>query len=148
MSLAKTTNENYKQAFKARDDLRVQVLRMLRAEIHGKEKEAKHEIPDVELVTIVRTMIKKRNEAAEAFRQGGATERADRELAEADFLATYLPPELDAEALSQLIAEAIDEVGAKGIKDMGAVMKAVMPKVAGRADGKTVNQKVRQALSY
>ena len=147
MSLAETITAHYKEAFKAREDLRVQVLRMLRAEIHGRAKEKKSDLADQEVVAIIRTMIKQRKEAAKAFKTGGAESKAAQETAEAEILAAYLPAGLSDAELNKLIAEAVSEVGAKGMADMGKVMKVVMLKAADRADGKTVNQKVRQALS-
>jgi len=147
MVLLKKIEEDYIVAFKARETLRVSVLRMLRAELKNREKEKRTALDEQEIVAAVRFMIKKRHEAADAFAQGNAREKAEQELAEIEFLKAYLPAEMDEAALDQLIAEAIEEVGARGINDLGNVMKAVMPKVAGRADGKTINQKVRQALS-
>ncbi len=147
MVLLKKIEEDYIVAFKAKETLRVSVLRMLRAELKNREKDKRTALDEQEIVGAVRFMIKKRQEAAEAFLQGGAREKADQELAEAEMLKAYLPAELDEAELDRLIAEAIEEAGARGPGDLGKVMKVVVPKVAGRADGKTVNQKVRQALS-
>ena len=90
---------------------------------------------------------KKRREAAEAFRSGGADDRAARELAEEEVLATYLPAQLSDDELSALVAEAVAASGASGPSGMGAVMKAVGPKVAGRAEGGRVAAAVRSALT-
>jgi len=139
--------EDYKKAFKAKDSLQVDVLRMLRAQIKNREIEKRGELDDQELIAVVRMSIKQRNEAAEAYQKAGDQQRANRELAEIDVLKTYLPPELDEAELDRLIHEAINETDAQGMGDLGKVMKSVMPKLAGRADGKTVNEKVRRALS-
>ncbi|HPM78469.1 MAG TPA: GatB/YqeY domain-containing protein [bacterium] len=147
MVLLKKIEEDYIVALKARETLRVSVLRMLRAELKNREKDKRTALDEQEIVGAVRFMIKKRQEAADAFRQGGAREKAEQELAENEILKAYLPAELDEAEQDRLIAEAIEEVGARGPGDLGKVMKIVVPKVAGRADGKTVNQKVRQALS-
>jgi len=148
MSLVAQIANDYKDAFKAKETLRVMVLRMLRAEIHNREKDKKAELTDAEVVGIVQSMIKKRREAAEAFLSGNATEKAEQERTEAGMLETYLPAPLDEAELDRLVYQAVEEAGAKGVADIGNVMKIVMPKVAGRADGKTINQKVRQALSH
>lgn len=145
MSLTAQIAADYVEAFKAGQALRTQVLRMLRAGIHVKEKDKKAELNDDEVVAIVQTMIKMRREAAEAYQSGNATDKAQLERAEAELLAAYLPAQLDDAQLDRLIAEAIEEAGAKGVSDLGNVMKVVMPKVTGRADGKVVNQKARQA---
>jgi uncharacterized protein YqeY len=147
MSLTEQITDDYKTAFKAKDELRVRVLRMLRAELKNKELDKNAALTDDEVLAVIRTAIKKRHEAAEAFLAGGAVARADEEKAESAILAAYLPPELDEAAIERLIAEAITETGARTPADLGKVMKALMPKVAGRADGKIVNQKVRQALT-
>ena len=148
MNLKQQINNDYLTAYKAGEQLRVSVLRMLRAELKNKELDSGQEPNDAEVVAIIRSMIKKRNEAAEAFAAGGRQEKADGEIAEIAILAAYLPPELSENQVDKLIAEAIEEVGAKGPGDIGKVMKAVMTKIAGRADGKLINQKVRQALSH
>ncbi len=148
MNLKQQINNDYLTAYKAGEQLRVSVLRMLRAELKNKELDSGQEPNEAEVVAIIRSMIKKRNEAAEAFAAGGRQEKADGEIAEIAILAAYLPPELSENQVDKLIAEAIEEVGAKGPGDIGKVMKAVMTKIAGRADGKLINQKVRQALSH
>lgn len=148
MSLRQQIDSDYLTAYKGGEQLRISVLRMLRAELKNKELESSQELTENDILGIIRSMIKKRNEAAEAFAAGGRQEKADGEIAEIAILAAYLPPELGESQVEKLIAEAIEEVGAKGPGDMGKVMKAVMTKIAGRADGKMINQKVRQALSH
>jgi uncharacterized protein YqeY len=136
-------------SIRARDELRTGALRMVLAAIGTEEvagKQARALSADEELKVVAREA-KKRREAAEAFRAGGAADRADRELAEEQVLADYLPVQLSDEELSALVAEAIAETGASGPQAMGAVMKAVGPKVAGRAEGGRVAAAVRAALS-
>ena len=136
-------------SMKARDELRTATLRMVLTAIGNEEvagKAARELSTDEELKVVAREA-KKRREAAEAFRTGGALERAERELAEEQVLADYLPQQLSDEELSALVAQAVAEAGASGPQAMGAVMKAVGPKVAGRAEGGRVAAAVRAALS-
>jgi len=136
-------------SMKARDELRTATLRMVLTAIGNEEvagKAARSLSSDEELKVLAREA-KKRREAAEAFRSGGATERAEREVAEEEVLSAYLPTQLSDQELSGLVAEAVAEAGASGPQGMGAVMKAVGPKVAGRAEGGRVAAAVRAALA-
>jgi uncharacterized protein YqeY len=136
-------------SMKARDELRTSTLRMVLTAIGNEEvagKAARSLSADEELKVVAREA-KKRREAAEAFRSGGAADRADRELAEEQVLADYLPQQLSDEELNALVTEAVAESGASGPQAMGAVMKVVGPKVAGRAEGGRVAAAVRAALA-
>lgn len=134
---------------KARDELRTATLRMVLTAIGMEEvagKAARTLTADEELKVLGREA-KKRREAAEAFRAGGAEDRAQRELDEEQVLTTYLPAQLSDEELASLVAEAVRESGASGPQAMGTVMKAVGPKVAGKAEGGRVAAAVRAALA-
>jgi uncharacterized protein YqeY len=136
-------------SMKARDELRTSTLRMVLTAIGNEEvagKTARSLSTDEELKVVAREA-KKRREAAEAFRSGSADERAERELAEERVLADYLPQQLSDEELNALVAQAVAESGASGPQAMGAVMKVVGPKVAGRAEGGRVAAAVRAALA-
>lgn len=136
-------------SMKARDELRTSTLRMVLTAIGTEEvagKAARSLSTDEELKVLAREA-KKRREAAEAFRSGGAAERAERELAEEQVLSGYLPAQLSDDDLSALVAQAVQESGAGGPQAMGAVMKVVGPKVAGRAEGGRVAAAVRAALA-
>lgn len=136
-------------SMKARDELRTATLRMVLTAIGMEEvagKEARTLTADEELKVLGREA-KKRREAAEAFRAGGAEDRAQRELDEEQVLTTYLPAQLSDEELASLVAEAVRESGASGPQAMGTVMKAVGPKVAGKAEGGRVAAAVRAALA-
>lgn len=136
-------------SMKARDELRTSTLRMVLTAIGNEEvagKSARTLSADEELKVLAREA-KKRREAAEAFRSGGADDRAARELAEERVLDGYLPRQLSDQELTALVAEALAESGARGPQAMGAVMKAVGPKVAGRAEGGRVAAAVRAALA-
>jgi uncharacterized protein YqeY len=136
-------------SMKARDELRTATLRMVLTAIGNEEvagKSARSLSGEEELKVLAREA-KKRREAAEAFRSGGAEDRAARELAEEQVLADYLPQQLSDEELTALVAQAVAESGASGPQAMGAVMKVVGPKVAGRAEGGRVAAAVRAALA-
>jgi uncharacterized protein YqeY len=136
-------------SMKARDELRTSTLRMVLTAIGTEEvagKAARSLSTDEELKVLAREA-KKRREAAEAFRSGGAAERAERELAEEQVLSGYLPAQLSDDDLSALVAQAVQESGAGGPQAMGAIMKVVGPKVAGRAEGGRVAAAVRAALA-
>ena len=148
-SLKDTLQTDLHTAMKARDELRTATLRMVLTAIGTEEVAGKsaRTLSDDEVLKVLGREAKKRREAAEAFRSGGAAERADRELAEEQVLGDYLPQQLSDEELSALVAEALAESGASGPQAMGAVMKVVGPKVAGRAEGGRVAAAVRAALA-
>ncbi len=136
-------------SMKARDELRTATLRMALAAIGTEEVAGKaaRSLSAQEELTVLAREAKKRREAAEAFRTGGATERAAREVAEEAVLATYLPAQLSDGELAELVAQAITETGASGPQAIGTVMKVVRPRVAGRAEGGRVAAAVRARLS-
>lgn len=135
-----------KTAMKARDELRLQVLRMLKSDIKYRKIDAGHDLSDDEVIAVLSTAAKKRNEAAEGFRLGGRQDLVEKELAEYDIIKQYLPEQLTQDELIKLIDKAIAETKATTAKDFGLVMKAVMPELRGRADGKVVNAAVKARL--
>jgi len=135
-------------AMKARDGLRTATLRMALAAVSAEEvsgKEAR-ELSDDEVQAVLRREAKKRREAADAFAEAGRTQQADRERAEGDVLAGYLPAQMEDADLAALVADVITQTGANGMKDMGKVMGAANKAVAGRADGSRVAAEVRRQL--
>jgi uncharacterized protein YqeY len=135
-------------AMKAQDELTRATLRMVLTAIGNEEVAgaSARALADDEELKIVAREAKKRREAAEAFHSGGAQDRAARELAEEAVIAAYLPQQLSDDELTALVAEAVAETGASGPQGMGQVMKAVGPKIAGRAEGARVAAAVRAAL--
>jgi uncharacterized protein YqeY len=135
-------------SMKARDGLRTATLRMALTAIRMEEVSGKsaRELEDAEVVTVLGRETKKRREAAEAFDDGGRPDRADRERAESEVLAEYLPAQLSDDALRDLVAAAITETGAEGPRGIGTVMKVVSPQTAGRAEGGRVAAEVRRQL--
>lgn len=136
-------------AMKDRDELTTATLRMLLTAVTNEEVAGKsaRELSDDEVLKVINREAKKRREAAEAFAEAGRAEQADRERAEEAVLDRYLPVQLTDEELATLVAQAITEAGATEPRQMGLVMKAVQPAVAGRADGKRVSEEVRRQLS-
>lgn len=149
MSLKETVQENLITAIKAKEEIKVSTLRMLKAEIMKFEVSggAKKEATDDDVLAIVQKSLKQRKDAAEQFRKGDRQELADKEDKEAEILAKYMPEQMGEDEVKAIVAEAISQVGASSKEDMGKVMGAVMPKVKGKADGKLVNQVVMQLLS-
>lgn len=145
--LSDQVDQDLKAALKAREALKVSVLRMLKAAASNAAiQKAKDHLEEPDLLQVVAKLIKQREESVEAFRKGGRTDLADKEAKEAEILRGYLPPALGAEELKGIVQAAIQEAGAGGPQAFGAVMKIVIPKVVGRADGKTVSQAVKEAL--
>jgi uncharacterized protein YqeY len=149
MSLKAKLRDDLTSAIRSKDELRSSTLRMVLTAITNEEvagKEARV-LTDAEIVTVLTREGKKRREAAEAFEQGGAQDRAEREKAEGVVIAEYLPAQLTQAELNRLIKEAISATGASGSSGMGVVMKYLQPKIAGRADGATVSSAVKAALA-
>jgi uncharacterized protein YqeY len=136
-------------AMKARDELTVATLRMALTAVTTEEVAGKQarELSDDEVLRVLTREAKKRREAAEAFDAAGRSELAGRERAEGTVLDSYLPVQLEDAAIAGLVRDAVAESGATGPQQMGAVMKLVQPRVAGRADGKRVSDEVRRQLA-
>lgn len=136
-------------AMKSRDELRSATLRMALTAIRTEEVSGKtaRELNDADVVTVLTREAKKRREAAEAFTDAGRADRAEREQAEGEVLAEYLPAQLGDAELAGIVEAAIAETGASGPSGMGQVMKAVTPRTAGRADGGRVAAEVRRQLA-
>ena len=136
-------------AMRARDELTTATLRMVLTAVGNEEVAGKaaRELSDDEVLKVITRESKKRREAAEAFTSGGRPDRAERELAEGGVLEAYLPAQLSDEELQALVRDAVAEAGASGPQAMGAVMKLVNPKVAGRAEGGRVAAAVKAALA-
>jgi uncharacterized protein YqeY len=136
-------------AMKARDELTTATLRMALTAVTNEEVAGKtaRELSDDDVLKVLGREAKKRREAAEAFEAAGRAGLADRERAEGTVIDRYLPAQLDDDELAELVAAAITEAGASGPRDMGAVMKLVQPRAAGRADGKRISDEVRRRLA-
>ena len=147
MLLRDKVNADIATAMKAKEALRLSALRMLKAAIMNKGIEKSHDLDDAEVLQVVSSLVKQRRDSIEQFSKAGRTDLVDKESAEIRFLEEYLPPAASAADIDAAIAEAIAETHATAAKDMGKVMKAVMPKLAGKnADGRAVNDAVRRKL--
>ncbi len=149
MALKEKLQNDLTAAMRARDEVRSATIRMILTAVKNEEvsgKEAR-ELNDQEVITVLSREAKKRREAAEAFEQAGAADRAANEKAEGAIIAEYLPAQLSESEIKDLISVAIKETGAAGPQQMGLVMKSIQPKIAGRADGGLVSSLVKAALS-
>jgi uncharacterized protein YqeY len=134
-------------AMRAKDQIRLAPLRMLKAALMNREVEKGRPLDEPESLQVVSSLIKQRRDSIEQFQRGGRQDLADRESAEIELLQSYLPPPLDQVAIEQAVDAAIAEAGATSAKDMGRVMKIVMSKLSGAAvEGRTVNEIVRRKL--
>jgi hypothetical protein len=149
MSLKEKLQNDLTDAMRARDEIRSSTIRMILTSIKNEEvagKEAR-ELNDAEIITVLSREAKKRREAAEAFDQAGAKDRADQERAEGVVIGEYLPKQLTEDEIKSLIAAAMAETGASTPAQMGLVMKSLQPKIAGKADGGLVSSLVKVALA-
>jgi len=147
MAIVAKVDEDLVAAMKAREELRLSVLRMLKSALKLRQVEAGRPLEDAEALAAVRTLVKQRHESAEQFRKGGREELASKEEAEIKILEEYLPAAASDEEIEAAVTAAIADTGATGAKDLGKVMKAAMAKLAGKnVDGKRVNDRVRAKL--
>ena len=146
MSLKAEIQEAVKTALKSGDAVTLSTLRLLLSALHNEEIKAHRDLAPEEIQKTISTLCKQRGEAIELFRKGGREELAQKEEAELAVLKRYLPQPLTEEEVAVLIRSSIDEAGAKGIQDLGKVMKLLMPKVSGRSDGKRVSELAKALL--
>ena len=149
MTLEERIDSDLKTAMRARETQKLGVLRMLKSALKNAAIEkggASATLEDAEATQVIRKQVKQRLDSIESFEKGGRAELAEKEKAEMAVLQDYLPATMDEEELARLVRETIAEVGATSKAQMGAVMKALGPKVGGRADGRTVSQEVQRQL--
>lgn len=147
MSLRETIQSDLKTAMKARQGVTVSALRMLNAALKNREIEVQKPLTDDDIRRVIQTGIKQRKEAQAQYEAGGRDDLAEKERAEAEVLQAYMPEQLSEADLARVVEETIAELGASGMKDMGAVMKQVLAKCAGQAEGGQVNKLVREQLA-
>jgi uncharacterized protein len=147
VSLIAKIEGDLKEAMRARDQLRTGTLRLTLAALRSSEKELGRPLKDDEELQVLQRERKRRTEAAEAFRDAGREEQADQEERELEVIEQFMPEPLAEEELERIVDDAIAETGATSLRDLGRVMADVMPQVAGRADGSTVSQLVREKLA-
>lgn len=146
MSLKEKITEDMKAALRSGDKAKLKLIRMLRSEIRYKEIDNGSELEDDDTIEVLSSALKKRREAIEEFKKGGREDLVSQEEEELKIILSYLSKQLSQEDLEKLVDEKIAETDAQSPRDIGKVMRAVMPKVKGRADGKTVNHLVSLKL--
>lgn len=147
MSLKEQLDDAMKQAMKARDDLRLSAVRMVRSSVKNREIDLKHELDDQGVIEVISTLVKQRRESIRLYQDGNRQDLVDKEEAEMNVLLQFLPAQLNTDEITELVSRTIQETGAQGIKDMGKVMKILTSLTTGRADGKIVSDIVRQQLA-
>lgn len=146
MGLREKIDADIKEALKSGAKDKVSALRMLSAALKNKQIDKRRELTEEEIMETVRSLIKQRKDSSEQFAKGGRQDLVDKETTEVRILEVYLPAQLSREEIEALVHEAVKQTGAQGPKDMGRVMKAIMPMVSGRADGKLVSELVKAVL--
>ncbi len=146
MSLKEALADDLKAAMKDKDKIMKDTVQMVRAAILQVEKDQKITLDDAGVIEVVVRELKKRKDSLSEFEKGGRQDLIDNTTREIEVLTKYLPAQLSDEALEQIVREAIVEAGAQTIKDMGKVMKVILPKVKGKADGSKVNALVKKIL--
>ncbi len=147
MSLKERLQEDWKQALKARERSKANTISMAKAAILLVEKTDGKQLDDEQIVEVLAREVKQRREAILEFEKGNRQDLIDQANAEIEILLGYLPQQLSEEEICEIVRQAVDEVGANSIKDMGKVMAVIMPKTKGRSDGKLVSQIVKQYLN-
>ncbi|MEW5908134.1 MAG: GatB/YqeY domain-containing protein [Patescibacteria group bacterium] len=152
---------DFKESFKSKDEIRLSVLKLLQSEIKNAEiakrtklskdgesdLEAKSQLNDEEILQVISREIKKRKDAVDLYEKGGRSELAEKEKKEIAILSDFLPEQLSEDQIRDLVKGAIEQSGAKNIKEIGKVMSILMPKIKGRADGALVNKIIKKLLS-
>ena len=147
MGLEERLVEEMKQAMKSNDKLRLSTIRMIRSAIKNKEIEQRKKLDDEDILRVIQGMMRKSEESVEQFQIGGRMDLVEKEKKEIEILKSYLPQSLSKEEILKIIDQSIEESQASSLRDLGKVMKSVMPKLAGKADGKLINQLVKERLS-
>lgn len=149
MTLSQRIDSDLKEAMRTKDTAKLGVLRMLKSALKYAaiaKSGAEAELNDAEVAQVIRKQAKQRQDSIESFEKGGRAELAEKERQELSLLSAYLPQAMSPEEVSRIVRETIDEVGATSKAQMGAVMKALQAKLAGRVDGKTLSAEVQKQL--
>ncbi|MBU5294012.1 GatB/YqeY domain-containing protein [Anaerosalibacter bizertensis] len=146
MSLKKSLMEDLKTSMKNKDTLRKNTITMVRAGIKQKEVDERRELDDEDIMDIIAKQLKEKRNAIKEFDRGGRQDLVEQTEKEMEILLKYLPEQLTEEEVEEIVKAVIEEVDAKSMKDMGIIMKNVMPKIKGRADGSVVNKVAKKYL--
>jgi uncharacterized protein YqeY len=147
MSLEERLVEEMKQAMRSNDKLRLSTIRMIRSAVKNKEIEQRSQLTDEDIARVIQGLLRKGEESVEQFRVGKRMDLVEKEEKEIEILKSFLPQPVSREEILKVIDQSIEETQASSSRDIGKVMKSVMPKLVGKADGKLINQLVKERLS-
>jgi uncharacterized protein YqeY len=147
MGLEERLVEEMKHAMKSNDKLRLSTIRMIRSAVKNKEIEQRSQLTDESIAKVIQGLVRKGEESVEQFRVGGRMDLVEKEEKEIEILKSFLPQPISREEILRTIDQSIEETQASSLKDLGKVMKSVIPKLGGKADGKLINQLVKERLS-
>ncbi|MBN1472756.1 MAG: GatB/YqeY domain-containing protein [Syntrophaceae bacterium] len=147
MDINKKINEEMIVAAKSQDKIRLSAVRLMKAALHNKEINLMRPLKEDEILQVLSSMIKQRKDSIEQFAKGGRTDLVEKEEAELKVVQEFMPAQMSEEEVDAIIKKTMEEAGAVSVKDMGKVMKILMPRLAGVADGKMVGEKVKTFLS-
>ena len=147
MTLKKQIDSEMIAAAKAKDSIKLGAIRMIKTALHNKEIDAKRELNDAEILQVLSSIVKQRKDSIEQFKTGNRQDLVEKEEAELKVVQAFMPQQMSAEAVEAEVVKAISEAGATSAKDMGKVMKVLMPRITGKADGKMVSDIVKAKLS-
>ncbi len=147
MDIQAKLNEDMVTAAKAKDKIRLSALRMLKTALHNREIDLMRPLNETETMQVLSGLVKQRKDSIEQFAKGGRQDLVEKEEAELKILQDFMPAQMSDEEVETLIQKAIADVGAASVKDMGKVMKVLLPQITGRADGKAAGEKVKALLS-
>ncbi len=147
MSIKAQIDKDMVAAAKARDKGWLSALRLIKTAIHNREIDAHRELNDTELLQVLSSLVKQRQDSIDQFKKGNRQDLVDKEEAELKVIKGFMPEQMSGEEIEAEISNAISESGATGIKDMGKVMKVLVPRITGKADGKLVSELVKKRLS-
>lgn len=146
--LEEKINQDYIQAMKERNTAKSSTINFLRAQLKNYRIDSRLEkLSDEDVIKVIKKQIKQRQDSIEQYKQGNRQDLVEKETFEFNTLKSYLPQELSLEEVTKIVDEAIKEVGAKGMNDMGKVMKVAVPKIAGRADNKALSDLIKKSLT-
>jgi len=147
MGLEEKLVDEMKQAMRSNDKLRLSTIRMIRSALKNKEIDLRRKLEDEDIMRVIQGMVRKGEESVEQFLSGGRMDLVEKEKQEIEILKSFLPEPISQEEILRIIDQSIQETQASSLKDLGKVMKSVMPKLGGKADGKLINQLVKERLS-
>ena len=147
MGLEERLVEEMKQAMKSNDKVRLSTIRMARSAIKNREIEQRKKLDDDDVLRVIQGMVRRGEESIQQFEAGGRIDLVEKERKEIEILKSFFPPSLSREEVLEIIEQSIEETQASSLKDLGKVMKSLMPKLGGKVDGRMINQLVKERLS-